>query len=115
MTFKGGPTTNQWHVYWDGSAWQSELMSTFSASPAIFGLKSGIMMYREFGARYVASSIKSGGFSFLMGNPVTSSWDALFCDPIQHQINNVAHLLMPDGDTPQVFTLGDHHRCFAAS
>lgn len=109
LIHEGRPSSGTRHVWWDGAAWQDEACPTSSSSPGVFTLRNGnVLMYREFGGRIVISKVSSGaGPYFECGNPVPTNFDGLFNDPIQAS-KGYLHVLLADGDTPQVCTFGDN-------
>jgi len=104
ITGPGGANRHVWH---DGTTWQYQTVSTGSTTPAPFTLRNGnTLLYREFGGRVRVSNITSGAPTFDLGYPVPSNWDQPYADPIQLAEGNL-HLLVPNGDIPEVFTFGE--------
>jgi hypothetical protein len=97
-----GPSRHVWH---DGTAWQDAAAGTASSTPSPFPTRDGgVGFYREFGGRQRISAI-GGGVTVDLGPPVPTNWDCQFFDPIQASQGNL-HLLMGDGDNPEVHTFG---------
>ena len=104
VTGPGGVNRHVWH---DGSAWQVENIATTATTPAPFTLANGnTLIYREFQNRVRVSKMASGSPAFDLGNPVPSNWDQPYADPVQLSQGKL-HLLVPNGDIPEVYTVGD--------
>jgi hypothetical protein len=111
--YKESPSVSTiWHYWWDGSAWQKELAGSTvaTAAPFILQNQAAVGIFRPLSGRMQVNSVPSGGaFSTLMGGSIPSQFVNPMPDPVQITNGNV-HLVIPDGDTPKVWTLGDHAR-----
>ena len=106
----------QMHVWWDGSTWQNETFASSVARPSLHILPNGqiVKHYPSASNGTVVVTKFDGTNLFRFGGSIPiGNWAESFADPIQQAKGNL-HLVIPDGDTPQVFTFGDHARRVAS-
>jgi hypothetical protein len=103
------PSNTNYHYWWDGSAWQSEVLQT-EGNAAVFILRNGNIVFWKVKSSRVGIWRNTGSTPIsLCGPPVDmvtgTGYQNAFCDPIQ-QSKGILHLLIGDGDTPEVCTFG---------
>lgn len=113
--FTNNPGAGNTHYWWDGSAWQNETVAA-GGRAAVFYLANGAKVFYkpvagQVGVYRTGSTrvARCGDVDQVSG----SGYASPFCDPIQ-QSRGILHLLVPDGDTPEVCTFGDHARVVAS-
>lgn len=100
-------TVKWWHVWWNGTTWTDEAITTSSNTPSVIIQRNGAKLFwREFNGRIQFDSVPAGT-SFKCGNPVPGTWDITAYDPIQ-AAKGYLHLLLPDGDTPEICEIGNN-------
>jgi hypothetical protein len=116
VILKEGATSNQWHCWWNGTAWTSEVANTLSSCPTPFiyqGVPHMYRMYAAIGAQRMNKISSSGAQpQFQMGGPVDTS-GYFISSPIQIR-QGMLHFSTPNGDTPAVYEFGKHRRGIAS-
>ena len=104
-------TVNYVHHWWNGTAWQVELCHTDLASvtPQCHLVGTNMHAFVSVGTRVFLHAITSNTVRSRQGPSTTEGNYASYGDPIRRR-KGILDLVLPDGDTPQVASFGNHSR-----
>jgi hypothetical protein len=106
-------------LYWDGGSWLSRAVSAYAAGssggPGIFSLRGEVFTIGApplDGGRLRCQSVTTGQLVDMAG--VVPNGVRPVPEPNGIRDQERMAFLIPDGDTPRVYSFGDHHRCVAS-
>ncbi len=100
------------HCYWNGSAWTSENILNAGLQPGVFAIRNRLYSIASGGTRVFITGTTTNTPRFRFGNPIVNPYFP-YPDPILYR-QDILSILLPDGDTPQVFEFGNHARAIAS-